>query len=215
MKKILYTGLDPSHYHSEGELIHIPLIQIVPRLPDDPQIQKSMKNFNQYTHVIITSKSTIPILINYLNLFNFTIVDWTSKVTVAVGGVTAQHLQKSGISPNIVAKEETAEGILNELDKLDLNGSYIFWPHSAQSRPIINQYFISKKLKFEHSTFYDTKPLEPAIRPNLKEFDEIIFTSPSTIQAFIQIFGALPADKILTPIGPITEDYLRQSNAKT
>jgi uroporphyrinogen-III synthase len=45
--------------------------------------------------------------------------------------------------------------------------------------------------------------------PNLAAFDEIVFTSPSTIEAFLAIFGALPRDKILTPVGPVTEAALR------
>jgi uroporphyrinogen-III synthase len=39
-------------------------------------------------------------------------------------------------------------------------------------------------------------------------FDEIVFTSPSTVAAFKEIFGALPRGKKLVAIGPITEEAL-------
>jgi uroporphyrinogen-III synthase len=55
---------------------------------------------------------------------------------------------------------------------------------------------------------YDTvtQKLEP--KPDLNHVQEIVFTSPSTVLAFLEIFGALPKGKKLIAIGPITQQQL-------
>ena len=46
---------------------------------------------------------------------------------------------------------------------------------------------------------------------NLLEFDEIFFTSPSTVDGFLNIFGAFPKNgPRLVSIGPITKAYLEK-----
>jgi uroporphyrinogen-III synthase len=57
---------------------------------------------------------------------------------------------------------------------------------------------------------YDTVPqkLEPI--PDLNAIDEIVFTSPSTVRAFVEIFRHIPQDKTLTCLGPITQEELQK-----
>lgn len=208
MKRVLYLGLDPTHYACDGKLVHLPLICIAPRSPQNSDIQNCLRAFKHYTHILLTSKSTIPILLDILPLFGLGIDDWKDKVTLAVGKTTASHLEKIGIHPKIVAKEETAEGLLAEIDLLPIHESSFFWPHSAQARSVIMDYFKEKQSRFSECSLYETKTLVPKSCPSLKEFDEIVFTSPSTVDAFLQIFGPLPNNKILTPIGPVTRNYL-------
>lgn len=210
MRKILYTGLDPSHYNdSDATIIHLPLIQIVPRSSTDPFIQAALHKFSSYTHIIITSKSSVSILKEYLPLFNYTLQDWKKKLTLSVGKVTTSHLETIGIVPQIIAQEETAEGITTELAKLNLKDALFFWPRSSQARPVLEQFFNKNQLRLVKCDLYDTIPTLLQEKPDLDQFDEIVFTSPSTVKAFLAIFDKLPSNKILTPIGPITEAYLK------
>ncbi|MBA3723215.1 MAG: uroporphyrinogen-III synthase [Parachlamydiaceae bacterium] len=212
-RKILYTGLDPSHCKCDGEIIHIPLIKIEPVLISDPNIQKSISQFNEYTHVIITSKSVIPILGSFLTSFGFSINDWKKKLTIAVGQVTGHHLRQIGIEPEIIAQEETAEGIVKELNKLSLKNSCFFWPHSAQSRTVLSNYFEKRKIHYNACNLYHTQTAISSPLPDITIYDEIIFTSPSTIKAFLEIFGSLPQGVVLTSIGPVTKAYLENINS--
>ena len=63
---------------------------------------------------------------------------------------------------------------------------------------------------YKECALYDTVTYLPTPQLNLVEFDEIIFTSPSTVDAFVEIFRELPSDINLIAIGPITEDYLSE-----
>ncbi len=208
-KRILYLGLDPTHYQTNGEITHWPIIQIIPRSFNDPLINETLSNFKSYTHIIITSKTTVAILKDYLPRFGIDLRLWATKLTLAVGRVTAQHLEDCGIIPAKVATEETAEGMIHELQQLSLEHAHVFWPHSSQARPMIKNFLATHHIRHTTCILYDPSPHRPTKLPFLETFDEIVFTSPSTVQAFLHIFGSFPSHIKLTAIGPITAQALR------
>ena len=124
----------------------------------------------------------------------------------AVGRATAEVLERV----DCIAHIETAEGIVAELEKRDLSSANICLPRSALSRTVIPDYLHMRGVSFTAPILYDTAQRRPDPLPLLDEFDEIIFTSPSGVQAFVDIFGALPKDKQLTAMGPITEKALEK-----
>lgn len=213
-KKILYLGLDPTHYPAPGEVTHWPIIQIVPRPLSDPSIHHALRRFDEYTHVIVTSKSVVGILKDYLPLLGIAFASWAAKTTLAVGKATAKHLQASGINPARIAIEERAEGLLHEIKQLDLKNARFFWPHSSKSRPVITDFFEAQSIECTPCILYDPKPRIPGKLPVLENYDEIVFTSPSTIDAFLEIFGQFPPHLTLTPIGPVTARHLNSARTR-
>jgi len=211
-KRILYLGLDPIHYRANGEITHWPIIQIIPRPISDPDIIDALHRFESYSHVIITSKSTVPILREYLYQQSIDLQIWSKKTTLAVGQVTAKHLQACGILAAKVAKEETAEGMIEVLKQMPLEQANVFWPHSAQARPIIKEFLIANGIRHTAAIIYDSRAHVPGKLPLLETFDEIVFTSPSTVEAFLQIFGAFPSHVKLVAIGPVTAHSLTRMN---
>lgn len=209
MKKILYLGLDVSSYQTKGCVTHFPVIEIIPIQSTHPSIKESLTSFSSYTHLLITSKSSTKILSDYLPLFGYGLNDWQAKKTIAIGRGTAKDLQNKGIEPFLVAQEESSEGLIKELSAVELKNSSFFWPHSAQSRPLISHFFHSQSAKLKECILYHTKTLQHKNLPDLNHFDEIVFTSPSTVKAFLEIFGSFPTNKKLTPIGPITAAFLK------
>jgi len=211
-QRLLYLGLDPSDYQTGGRLVHLPLIQIIPYPLST--LENIFKNFSSFTHVLITSKSTIPILLGYLADLGFSLKDWKNKRIVVVGRATARVLCQYNLFPYLIAQNETSEGIVVELKEIPLEGAHLFWPHSALSRPVIRKFLAQKEIKLTECHLYDTRSSHPVSLPSLEQFDAIIFTSPSTVNAFIEIFGRLPENKDLISIGPITEQYLKSKLLK-
>jgi len=207
-KRILYLGLDPAHYHSEGSVTHWPIIQIVPRPLTDISIQQALVAFEQYTHIIVTAKSTVAILRDYLPRLGIPLQTWMAKKTLAVGQATAKHLIASGIIPIKTAKEETAEGMIQELKQLSLEQAHCFWPHSSKARSVIEDFFVANMIRYTVCILYEPRPHVPGNLPSLDHYDEIVFTSPSTVDAFLEIFGQFPSQACLTSIGPITAQHL-------
>ena len=96
------------------------------------------------------------------------------------------------------------------LSRQDLRDAYILYPRSSLARKKLENFFIEREIRYQVCDLYEThfQKLEPV--PHLADIHEIIFTSPTTVRGFLEIYGQLPRDKKLTCIGPVTEEELRK-----
>jgi hydroxymethylbilane synthase len=211
-KNILYLGLNPPSLATKN-IVHFPIIKINPLPFESEQIQNSLNLIHDYTHLILTSKTTVSILFEYLQHKGTRIDALKGKSIISVGKATSQCLEKYGFHVTCCAKEESSEGIITELSQLDLSQAFIFWPHSSLSRPLLQEYFLEKGLKFHACVFYHTETHFPNIQVDLNSIEEIIFTSPSCVDGFLEIFRELPLQKKLTAVGLVTEKYLKKKRS--
>ncbi len=187
--KTLYLGTDPSHYETENELVHYPVIKIIPQAFKIPH----------FTHIVFTSKNAVKVFGEY---------DFSNKTVIAIGKVTAKYLKDC-----IVAKEETQEGLITLFKTMEMKNAHVLFPRSSLSRPVLIEYFKKEKIAFETIDLYDTEFQKPEPIPDLNTFDEIVFTSPSTVDAFFKIFSSIPGHIKIISIGPVTELKLTERNA--
>ncbi|CCB88314.1 hydroxymethylbilane synthase [Simkania negevensis] len=204
----LYLGLDPSNFKTENTLIHCPIIQIFPRDFNLPQIQYVFDDIPKYTHFIFTSKVGVNVFFDCLAHYQYGIDILEGKEIIAIGESTAKAARARGAHVTQVAKEETQEGIIRMLAVQNLDHAFVFLPCSALSRPDLAHFLMIKRIRHQLCKLYDTRAVELKNRPALEEIDEIVFTSPSTVDAFKKIFGEIPKNKKLIPIGPITQSKL-------
>ncbi len=199
MKRILYLGTHPASYPAQGHLIHYPVIKLIPR----PIPQHILEDMPEYTHFIFTSKNGVAIFFQAVGK-----VDLSGKEIIAIGQSTASRLVLEGYQPTLVAEEETQEGVISLLCLMELEDGYILLPHSALARHALENFLIAKGVRYQICDLYDTvtQKIEPI--PNLDTIDEIVFTSPSTVRAFVEIFSRIPDNKELTCLGPITKEEL-------
>lgn len=203
MKKVLYLGTDPENYQHIDGLVHYPIIktaslEIPSHLLDD---------FPDYTHILFTSKNAVTI---FFQTFQGSL---EKKQIVAIGKGTAAKLEKEGHPPHFVATQESQEGVIELLRSQDLNDAYIFYPRSSLARKNLENFMIQRGIRHQICDLYTTVFQKPEPLPDLAQYDEIIFTSPSTVKAFLTAFGSIPQDKKLICIGPITEKELKKALA--
>lgn len=189
----LYLGLTPPQTIAKA-IIHYPIIRIIPapaKLPDAI-----------FTHLIFTSKTAVELFAEHFphlkDLFG-----------IAVGKATASRMKQHGICVECIASDETAEGIVCELKTLDLKNAHVLWPHAAGSRRVISDFLKESHIQFHECILYHTEAQVPFPLPDLNRVDEIVFTSPSTVSAFLALVGQLPTNKKLSAIGPITYNFLK------
>ena len=139
--------------------------------------------------MIFTSKNTVRVFFSYLKYYGLNALALNDKIFISVGRMTSEIINKQGFKVHITAREETSEGIIKELQLLSLKDAYIFWPHSAISRPVLSDFFKGRQIKFQQCLLYDTHFKKPDAWPNLDEVAEIVFTSPSTVDAFIHFLA--------------------------
>lgn len=184
-EKILYLGLRPP----KG-VYHYPVIR-TQKIADESAI---LARWSAFTHGIFTSRTAV----------EYWCGPW-DKPMIAIGEATAFAIRsKGGVA--IVSEAPTQEGVMQMLEKIQ--GTY-FYPRSKKARPLLKNYLNSDK----HLTvdFYDTlfQKLEPT--PDLKLFEKVIFTSPSTVEGFFRIYSKMPPKLKLVAIGPITQNALEKN----
>lgn len=196
-KKILYTGIDVP---PGTNYIHYPLIQTA-KLPIQ---RKEFLQFDSCTYIIITSKASAKY---FHELSSFFQINAKKKQFVVVGKKTAQTLLKLGYTHLIVSENESSEGVIATIQKHIQKPSSFFWPHSKKSREVIASFFKDSNHTLIEYVLYDTLFQKP--EKNLHEiaFDEIFFSSPSTVDAYFTFFGT--PSKPTSCQGEVTERYLR------
>ncbi len=194
--KVLYLGLTPPLSTANREIIHCPLIRIVPI--ESPDIRE----LSNCSHVIFTSKTAVHLLFQWVDS------SLEDKRVFCVGRATAMTAEQYGVKVAHVASPETAEGIVLAFEQEQLEMARVFWPRAAGARPVINDFFEQRKIPLTDCVLYHTAFVTPSHPPDIEDIDEIVFTSPSTVDAFLALYGVFPQDKILTVQGPITQQKI-------
>ncbi len=203
---LLYLGLDPKGYQTEKTIIHFPVIQTRNIPFDHPKIAHAFSDLDEYTHLIFTSKSTVHYFFEALRFYGFS-SDLNHKVIFSIGESTQNSLKKQGIESQL-AKCATQEGVIAALAQIDFEKSYLFYPRSKIARSLLEHFLIKKEIRHQLCDLYETVPRLEKQNWNWEEIDEIVFTSPSTVNAFFNFYSLPPSGIALTSIGPVTKRAL-------
>lgn len=173
-----------------GTAIHLPLIET--RTCCEPLPVGMCRT------VVVTSRTTVEVLSRWT-------LDWSSKVAYVVGRKTANECRRL-LGTNIihVAQPETAEGVCTLLKQIPPIEP-IFYPHSLCSRPVLSQFLLTHFSEVHEACVYDTRFRHFSNPPVWSEHDRFMFTSPSTVDAFVALYHCLPSASACHCIGPITQ----------
>jgi uroporphyrinogen-III synthase len=83
-------------------------------------------------------------------------------------------------------------------------------PRSNIALPIIPNGLRALGFDVETITAYKNQMPANPIKVNLDDVDKIIFTSPSTVDNFLRLYGEIPKGKILETRGVVTEKRLAE-----
>lgn len=199
MPKALYLGPEyPLNAFPHRRIVHCPLIETVPCSP-------TIEDWKAFTHVIFTSKTAVKMLASHLRSRGISPFAIGEKKVITVGEATGEVAKAFGADP-LIAEEETAEGVVTLLKTIKEN-AYFFWPHASKARSVIKEAL--KKARLSTCILYDTVPLNTPL-PDLSDFQEILFSSPTTVSAFFTRLPFPPKHLQFTAIGPITKEALEK-----
>jgi len=206
-KKILFFGISPKRYFEDGIIFHIPLIEIK-ELDDYSGFDEELKKIKEYDWIIFTSRFGVIYFFKRLFHLNYDARILSNLKIAAIGNSTGNKLKRYGIIPDLIPSKESSTGLIEEFKKIDIKDKKIFLPRSDIS---------DKGLKIELGKMgCYVKSLicyRNVLPTNIPEidfslFDEIIFTSPSTVRNFKKVFLELP-DISIKYIGEVTERTLK------
>ncbi len=196
----LFTGLTPPN----DEYIHTPLIEIVPPA-DGEALRRAVTDAAKYDYILFTSRYAVKYWFE---------ADYEPHIpdgvkVVAIGSTTATALRKHGIDEIIQPDVDDSYGVIRLFEQLG-GGRKVMIPRSNIALPIIPEGL--RNLGYEVSTVvaYINQMPKNVRKIDLTTIDRIVFTSPSTIDNFVKIYGYLPQNKELVTRGAITQKRLEE-----
>lgn len=205
-----------------GSYIQAPTLDLKPVNTDS--LKYLIANKNSLDWIIFTSPTTIDSLNSFYPDF---LENLNCKVAV-IGNKTGKLVEKQGIKIDLMPKDFTAEGLLEEFEKRNIANKVIGIPRTTSARSTLpnglkklgNKIILAETYK---SLFpMDDKKIKELLRKiENSEIDAITFTSPLTVKNFFKIvndkekIAKLLSENILTvSIGPITAKVLKKYNVK-
>ena len=197
------------------EPIFFPVIEIRP-IENNVALVQALNKLNFYEWVVFTSVNAVEVVWNQL------VQGESQRASLprvaAIGPKTAKALQRRGINPDFIPDEYVAESILPGLG--DLRDKWVLLPRAEMARKALPE-AISKVGGIAHEiAVYQTLPVQPdthALAALKSGMDWITFTSPSTVQNFVQILHRHKLDPFnltgnpkVVCIGPVTEQTARE-----
>jgi uroporphyrinogen III methyltransferase/synthase len=217
MKRILVTrpraqanGFAEKLYSAGFEPIFFPVIEIRP-IENNVALERAFSKLECYDWIVFTSANAVDVVFNQFQNLSF------PKVA-AIGPKTAGALQARGVTPDFVPGEYVAESILPGLG--DLRAKWVLLPRAEIARKALPEAIFEAGGVPHEIAVYKTLPVQPdakALSALKTGVDWITFTSPSTVQNFIEIlrqqkmdYSWLPGHPKIACIGPITERAARE-----
>lgn len=187
-----------------GLFLSYPMIHLKP-VKDAQSVVQTVKN---YDFILLTSPTSAEF---FLEACQNQRVDFRSIPKILVcGSGTRDVFERAGLYPFICPeKHYGAEGLLNELKRVDLKGKKILRLNSDKASPKLSEDIEKMGARVENVIFY-TNQLNTY--GSLPHFDAVLFTSSSTVKGFSTHFSD-PLDKgiIACSISQLTEATVKET----
>ena len=197
-----------------GEALIVPTLEL--KLENTDSLKELMGRFGELDWLIFTSVSSIDSIFKFYPDF--------------VGTKTAEVAMNKGLHIDIIPKDYTAEGLIEEFKRIDLNNKIVGVPRTFSARTILPNSLKDMGAEVILAESYksvipdDKKDIEKLIQEIIDEkIDGITFTSPLTVVNLFKIakdnqkdelVEKLSSSTLTVAIGPITGKILDDYNVK-
>ncbi len=189
--RILLPGTHPQKYKHLGIIVHRPLIKSVP-LDDYTQADRVLKRLNAFDWIVFTSTNGVNFFFQRLNAISLdTRAVGPTKVS-AIGKTTAEKLKTFGVLADMQPKLESSIGLLEEFQKVSVKDKRILLVRPKVGSSMLLDGLADVGAIVETVVAYRNVDMEPE-ETDFSFIDQILFTSGSTIRAFLKRYGSVPA----------------------
>lgn len=214
-KTVLVTrGKEQAHVFSDklkqvgARPVEIPLIS-VSAMTETKEIEECVRDLSRYDWLVFTSANGVRFFFTFVS-------DIMPLPNVAVvGKKTALALEKRGITPAVVPDEFVAEGLAETMKSLVKPNDRVLLVKGNLARPTLKEALVQLGADVTDVVVYETK-LNESGKVQLLELlrkqaiDVITFTSPSTVESFMNIMNEIEWERLLAHcvvacIGPVTK----------
>ncbi len=208
--RILLPGTHPDKYRHLGIIIHRPLIKSVP-LDDYTQADKVLKRLNTFDWIVFTSTNGVEFFFQRLNAVGLDTRSIGTVKVAAIGKTTAEKLKTFGVLVDMQPNLESSAGLLEEFKKVSVKGKRILLVRPKVGSSMLLDDLADADAAIEAVVVYRNVNIEPE-ETDFDFIDQILFTSGSTIRAFLKQYGSVPDGKKVYCLGQPTLNEAKKHN---
>jgi len=195
-----------------GIPVVVPLLKITG--VDKEENLRLLKNWKSYEWIFFTSANGVHYFFQLLKKYSINITSIETKKMAAVGHKTEDVLKKYSCQADFIPTVYDADTMASEfLSDINVKGPILI-VRGSRSREVLPHVFSDHEIPYDMATVYQTVYNTSAKR-RLNEvlnngiIDYITFTSPSTVEAFVEM-AEEEVDKQCVCIGTTTEKRARE-----
>ncbi len=207
------SGLARTLRELGAEVVELPAIRIEPRLEAE-EVRAAAAAIGEYSLLCLTSPNGVRLLFEALDAAGLDSRALAGVTVAAIGPGTARALAGRGIKADVVPERFVAEGLVEVLGEVPVEGRRVLVARAAEARDVLPEYFAGRGAEVDVVALYETvreAPEEAAIAA-AQEADYVTFTSSSTVTNLTEALGdRFPAAARVVSIGPVTSAAAREA----
>ena len=209
---VLVLGNHPQRYQRLGNIVHKRIIDCV-AIDDYTKADSVLKNIKTFDWIVFTSVNGAKYFFERLYLAGLDARSLCNAKIAAIGKTTANRLRDFGIAADMIPDNESSAGLLEEFAKLNMSKLKVLLPQSEIASKELPEGLLEMHAVIEQIPIYKTIDIDPG-EVDFSFIDQILFTSGSTVRAFIKRFGQVPENVKCYCLGPPTLNEAEKNEIK-
>ncbi len=209
-KKWLYTGASIDEVKLRGHLVHTPLISIEASVLDQ-DVKAVLENLSSYQRIIFTNRYAVDHFFAKLCELGMDVRNLYGIRIDSIGKTTSKALRAIGLVVPPLSEKESVEGMMDVYAAEQVSGENIIVPCSNQSSKVLQKGLYALGNNVESLQVYAVVKNKAIIKQNLTRFQGLVFSSPVTVEAFLDIYGEIPTHLQVKCVGALTKKALRNA----
>ena len=196
-----------------ADVVEMPAIRIEPRTGSQ-EVRDAVARIGDYSLVCLTSPNGVNLLFEGMQAAGKDARSLADATVAAIGPGTARALVARGIAADVVPERFVAEGLVEALADIEVEGKRVLVARAAEARDVLPDALRERGAEVDVVALYETvreRPEEAEIE-RAREADYVTFTSSSTVTNLVEALGdRFPKNARVISIGPVTSETARAS----
>ncbi|MHC4076228.1 MAG: uroporphyrinogen-III C-methyltransferase [Planctomycetota bacterium] len=189
---VLVLGSHPYKYQYMGNIVHRRVIDCVP-IDYYSQVDSVLKDVGKFDWIVFTSVNGAKYFFERLFATGKDARALANVRIAVIGKTTAERLKEFGITADMVPENESSAGLLEEFSRVEMKNKKILLPRAEVSTEQLPQGLMNMQAEIEKVPVYKIIDLDPG-PIDFDYIDKIVFTSGSTVRAFVKRYGSVPSN---------------------
>ncbi|MBE0537277.1 MAG: uroporphyrinogen-III C-methyltransferase [Phycisphaerae bacterium] len=205
---VLVLGNHPERYKHLGNIVHRRIIDCVP-MEDYSAVDAVCKDIERFDWIVFTSVNGAKFLFERLYAMGKDARALAGARIGAIGKTTAKRLSAYGILADVVPQNESSTGLVEAFAAHEMGGKKVLLPQAEIASKELPEGLAAAGAEVTAASVYKTVDVDPG-EIDFDYIDTVLFTSGSTVRAFVKKFGSLPPNVKALALGIPTQKVAQE-----